>query len=323
MGISPHGGSAGAGRGRLPNLVIAGVAKSGTSSLYFYLAQHPDICPSSIKETEYFKPLRDMQELAPLRVYESFFAHCGEQPYVMEASPSYGFAGKPVIAALKETLDEPRIIISLRDPVRRLWSSYTWQKAGGRLGSVRSFDEYVGLCERQRRLGRDRSLQNQYLALSVGFYADYVGLWLDAFGEDMQIVFAEDLFRDPLGVTGQLCRWLGIDDEVVGGFEFAVRGATVQPRSRLVAEAKHRARRAHEGFLRRHTMLRAALRAAYKRLNSTTANEVLDERMAQRLRAIYRESNASLATQLRSHGYDNFPEWLQGAHNADLPADRR
>ena len=43
---------------RLPNLVIAGVPKAGTTSLFNYLAQHPDICPSDVKETRYFEPLR-------------------------------------------------------------------------------------------------------------------------------------------------------------------------------------------------------------------------------------------------------------------------
>ncbi len=313
MGIPSRARSDGARGTRLPNLVIAGAAKSGTTSLYSYLAQHPDICPSSIKETQYFKPLRDHRQLPPLRVYERFFSHCGDQPYVMEASPSYAFAAQPVIAALRETLGDPRVIISLRDPVRRLWSSYTWQKAGGRLGSVRSFEEYVDRCERQRRSGRDRSLHNEYLALSVGFYADYVGLWLDAFRDEMRIVFAEDLFRDPSGVTGRLCRWLGIDDDVAKGFEFAVRGSTVQPRSRALAKARDRARRANEGFLRRHPTLRAVLRSAYKHVNSANFAEVPDEQVMRRLRDVYHESNAALARQLSSHGYVGFPDWLGDA----------
>ncbi len=43
---------------RVPNLVIVGVVKSGTTSLFNYLSQHPDICPSDVKETRYFDPLR-------------------------------------------------------------------------------------------------------------------------------------------------------------------------------------------------------------------------------------------------------------------------
>jgi hypothetical protein len=43
---------------RLPNLVIAGVGAAGTTSLFYYLIQHPDICGSNVKEVRYFTPVK-------------------------------------------------------------------------------------------------------------------------------------------------------------------------------------------------------------------------------------------------------------------------
>ena len=51
---------------RLPNLVIVGVGKAGTTSLFHYLRQHPDICGSDIKELRFLNPLRRGEPLAPL-----------------------------------------------------------------------------------------------------------------------------------------------------------------------------------------------------------------------------------------------------------------
>jgi hypothetical protein len=55
--------------GTLPNLLLAGVPKAGTTSLFRYLEQHPDICSSSDKEIGYFNPLRHGGTLGPLDTF--------------------------------------------------------------------------------------------------------------------------------------------------------------------------------------------------------------------------------------------------------------
>src|SRR4051794_41003093 len=64
---------------QLPNLIIAGVSKGGTTSLFRYLAQHPDICPSPIKELRYFEPLRYGEPLTPIESCARHFEHCTGQ----------------------------------------------------------------------------------------------------------------------------------------------------------------------------------------------------------------------------------------------------
>ncbi len=87
--------------GALPNLLIAGVPKGGTSSLFRYLAQHPDICPASVKEIAFFNPLRrEGGTLPSLDTYRKHFAHCEGEEYAMEATPSYCYGAKRMIEAI-------------------------------------------------------------------------------------------------------------------------------------------------------------------------------------------------------------------------------
>jgi hypothetical protein len=128
----------------LPNLVIAGVGKAGTTSLFWYLSQHPDICASDEKEIRYFAGLTEGgTELPPVETYERHFRHCRGERYAMEASPQYFHGGAPVIQAMRRLLGRPRVVISLRDPVERLWSQFRFTKS--RLGPVPetlSFEAY-------------------------------------------------------------------------------------------------------------------------------------------------------------------------------------
>ena len=69
--------------------IIAGVNKAGTTSLFVSLSTHPDVAPSSIKETSYFLPPRYGEPLASASVWEGYFAHAGERAVRLEATPSY------------------------------------------------------------------------------------------------------------------------------------------------------------------------------------------------------------------------------------------
>src|SRR5680860_192059 len=183
----------------LPNLLVVGVPKAGTSSLFFYLAQHPSICASDEKEIGYFTPLRNPTgKLAPAESYARHFAHCRGERYRLEATPSYSYGGERVVAGIKDLLGSPRIIISLRDPVERLWSGYTMQRTKGQLGISSSFDEYITVCEERHRMGTATTVGGHYQGLSIGFYASYLGWWLDAFPENVKIIFTEDLFWIPV-----------------------------------------------------------------------------------------------------------------------------
>ena len=298
----------------LPNLLVVGVPKAGTSSLFFYLAQHPSTCASDEKEIGYFTPLRNPTgELAPVETYAEHFAHCRGERYRLEATPSYSYGGERVVAGIKDVLGCPRIIISLRDPVERLWSGYTMQRTKGKLGSSSSFDEYITVCEERHRLGTATVAGGHYQGLSIGFYANYLGSWLRAFPGSVKVIFTDDLFSNPRAVVSDICRWLEIDAEIVSSFDHEARNTTRHARNlalgRFVWSAKEQADR----FLHRVPTLRDALRRTYLRTNTGRLDEDLDASTRRRLNQIYATSNREVAVLLRAHGYERLPGWLQAA----------
>jgi hypothetical protein len=223
---------------RLPNLVMVGPGKAGTTSLFFYLSQHPDICPSDVKEIKYFAPLASRSgELAPVETYAAHFSGCAGQRSRLEASPQYFHGGAPLIDALQALLPQPKVIITLRNPVDRIWSTYRSAKIRRFLPEQVTFDEYVARCEQVLEDGAgaaDDPERRPYRTLYGSFYAPSTRAWLDALGDDARVVFFEQLAGDPVRLLADLCRWLAIDAEVVPGFDLTTQNETRAAQSFLL-----------------------------------------------------------------------------------------
>jgi Sulfotransferase domain len=301
---------------RLPNLLIVGVPKAGTGSLFSYLAQHPEICPSTQKEVGFFAPLmEEAGELPPIDAYANYFAHCGTQTYAVEATPSYCYGGSRVVAAINDTLEQPRIIVILREPVDRLWSAYTFQRSLTHLPGIESFEEYVAACEDQRRqsLREQRSIPaSGYLkGLAIGFYGEYLSDWFETFSDHTRVVFFDDLVSDPRHSLAGLCHWLGIDESPTSSFAYTVQNRTIHPRSLSAARAVFAAKRRLSPTLARAPKVRGALRKVYLRLNEGALSESMQPATRAQLVDLYSESNRVVADQLRGRGY-MLPPWLGG-----------
>ena len=123
----------------LPNFIIIGAMKGGTTSLYRYIASHPNIIPSLIKETDFFKTSSDFNK--GINWYEPLFQ--GNGNYAFEASPNYTkrhiFPNVP--ARMHSILPETKLIYVLRDPIERIISHYVHNYSHGR--ESRSFSEAI------------------------------------------------------------------------------------------------------------------------------------------------------------------------------------
>lgn len=302
--------------GRLPNLVVAGVPKAGTGSLFAYLTQHPDICGGDQKEVgylNYYDPTRHTSEPPPLETYMGHFESCRDQRYVVDATPTYSYGGAPVIDAIRQHLQHPKIIISLRNPVERLWSAFTYQRTLGNLNDLPQFEEYLRVCELREREGAPLVPHDHLHGLRIGFYDRYIGLWLDAFGDDLKVIFAEDLARHPSTVLGDIFGWLGLDADVAPDMDLGRRNTTKHARSTRVAKLVYSTKRSADKFNLLPTGVRGPLRRAYWRVNAGTPGERLDPEMRRYVENIYKDSNAATAQALAGHGYDDLPGWLTAA----------
>lgn len=290
-------------RTRLPNLVIAGVAKGGTTTLFHALGRHPGICASAVKELDHFAGLRrGGGRLPPVAGYARHFIHCGdEQPYRMEASPAYFYGGAPVIQAIAATLEDPRIIISLRDPVARFWSAYTFLQSMGRLPSALTCEAYLTACEHDdRTAGRPTPL-------TVGRYIDHLPAWQEAFGDRLRIVFAEHLFADPAGVVGGVLAWLALPG--LGEVALDRHNVTHAPRNADVAAVAYRSKRLTDRLLAGAPGVRRALRDGYRLVNTRAEPRTLPEGVRERLERHYAEPTSALARWLAAQGITDTPPW--------------
>jgi Sulfotransferase domain len=286
--------------------------------MWAYLTRHPDICGADEKEVGYFNyynPRRHTGEPPSVESYARHFAHCGDQRYALDATPTYSYGGRPVIEAVQRILDRPKIIITLRNPVDRLFSAYTFQRTLGNITGLQTFEEYLRICESRKRDGSDLVPRDHFHGLYIGYYADYIGLWLDAFGDDLKVIFVENVSRDPHRVLSGLFEWLEIDTEALSAMDLSARNKTQHARSPRMAKAVFSLKRSTERLGLVPAGLREPLRSAYERINAGSAPR-LDPETRRHVEDLYRDSNRATAQALTSHGYQDLPDWLQVAASA-------
>mgnify|MGYP001214342468 CR=1 FL=1 len=206
---------------RLPNFIIGGAIKGGTTSLNYYLKQHPDVFMSHFKEPRFFAYEPDNPDhvegrglrfpIRTLAEYAALFEEAGDRKAVGEASPHY-LRSPQAPQLIKDTIPGVRLIFSLRDPVKRAYSSY-WHKV--RLG-IEDRPVEVALME------NDQAVQH-------GLYNQSLVNWYSRFDASrIKIILFEELVRDPEGVFADICRFLGVDDSFVPDFVVRNKGGAMK-----------------------------------------------------------------------------------------------
>lgn len=314
LSASRTSASATGARRPLPNLIIAGPGKAGTTSLFAYLSRHLDVCAASEKQARYFSPPAYRDHGGQSRVADlDRFHHCGEERYRLEATPSYFYGGTAVIEAIQAAVDDARVIVTLREPVARLWSSYRFWASRLELPEGITFDTFVSECERLRATRADRLRENAaFFGLSGGFYADWLGDWLKSFGSALRVVFFDELVRSPASVMRDLCEWLELDPARLAPGEMRNEYPTVPYRSRVLQRLAIVTRRRASGILDSVPRIEGALRAAYTVVNRGQGRKEMPASTAAVLSARYAPSTQRVAMLLTEHGYgDRLPAWLR------------
>jgi hypothetical protein len=204
----------------LPNFVIIGAQKCGTSFLYQLLVQHPHVKPAFGKEVHYF----DLNFRKGDNWYRSYFPVQvrNSRKYITgEASPYYLF--HPHAARRASTVvPDAKLIVLLRNPVDRAYSHYQHQVKRGK-GEGRetlTFEEAIEAEERILPGEVSKMLQDEYYEsvihrtrsyLSRGKYIDQLLVWSSFFQrKQMLILKSEDLFNDTTNTLERMLGFLGI-----------------------------------------------------------------------------------------------------------------
>jgi len=312
---------------RLPNFFIIGVPKAGTTSLYYYLDQHPQVYMSAIKEPHFFAAeireencdpqlrrriaddARSLREFlsGPMREkrfggivadwedYLRLFANANNETALGEASVCYLWS-PTAPERIAESIPGAKIVVMLRDPAERAFSQYLH---GVGNGAIRwSFREHI-----QRNL-RDRSglFCVHHPFLELGFYSEQLDRYLRRFGRNVWVGFYEDFKNRPLEVYQDICRFLGVSHEFSPDMDRRNLEAQA-PRVNLVGWLKRSglwqaaARVTPPGF-------RPLVRRALIRKPGTTRMDPADRRY---LREFYHDDVRKLASLLNR----NLDGWLR------------
>jgi hypothetical protein len=215
-----------------PDFLIVGAQRSGTTSLYRYLAEHPAVAPPVRKEIQYFSLHYPRGE----GWYRTHFPMGGRQRVTFEATPYYLFhPAAPRRAA--DTVPEAKVIALLRDPVSRAFSQ--WQHNASRglehLGFEAALDAEEGrLAGDDERLVADASYRSDAHRLwsyaARGNYAAQLERWLACYPRDKILVLrSEDLYEKPAPTYARTLAFLGLAPIALDAYpRYTRRASTAQ-----------------------------------------------------------------------------------------------
>ncbi|MGL5942328.1 MAG: sulfotransferase domain-containing protein [Waterburya sp.] len=200
----------------MPDFLIIGAKKCGTTSLFHYLSKHPNIKPPTWKEISYFNTHFDKGNLW----YKSFFPISipnfeSQNLITGEASASY-ICDPEVPERIAETLPNVKLIALLRNPIDRAYSHYHHTKRIGRENltfeeAIAQEDLRVEKIENSQELGSNYHKAYNYTYLSSGRYAEQLKKWFNLFDrQQILIVKSEDFFSYPEPIFQQVLDFLSL-----------------------------------------------------------------------------------------------------------------
>lgn len=202
----------------MPNFLIIGAAKSGTSALYHYIRRHPEIYMSPRKETHFFafensNPATSGPgdtipgAITHLDEYKKLFENVRDEKIIGEASPTYIYLPK-ACNRIKFHIPDVRMVAILRNPVDRAYSAYMHLIRDGR-ESISDFDQ--ALKKEQERIAANWGPIWHYKR--GGLYYEQVKRYYESFDKDrLRIFLYEDLDSNPHKVLKDLFNYLGVSD---------------------------------------------------------------------------------------------------------------
>jgi len=223
---------------RTPNFFIVGAPKAGTTSLYSYLDQHPEVYMSAIKEPHYFSgeireenfdpqtrramphEHRDLRKFLSGPMHEKrfggivtewqdycrLFSNARNELALGEASVCYLWSSTAA-NRIAERIPDAKILVILRDPAERAYSQYLHGLSNG---AIRwSFHEHI-----ERNL-RHRATQFcvHYPFLEFGLYSEQLRRYQEQFGQNVWVGLHQDFEDRPLEIYRDICRFLSIGDD--------------------------------------------------------------------------------------------------------------
>ena len=210
---------------KLPEFIVIGAQKGGTSSLYRYLATHPELKLSYRKQLHFF----DKFYRKGMDWYRACFPIASQSKGTIagEATPYYVFY--PYAAErIKKHLPEVKLLLVVRNPIDRAYSHYQ-MKVDQEIESIQTFEEAIEREEERIQPELEKMMANpnyysgpyrHFSYLARGHYAEQLERWYSLFDkEQILVINSEHFFADPMKILRRVYGFLGISDFEPSGLD--------------------------------------------------------------------------------------------------------
>lgn len=211
----------------LPNLIIAGAPKAGTSSVHNWIADHPQAHGSTEKETYYFvdQGTHMFRENANIKHglerYKQYFkiSKLEKPTIILESTPSYMY-NQAALKYIPDLPTEPKCLFILREPSEQIYSLYQYFKNNWNwIPHNITFVEYLNSVRNKTASYRGNELADN--AISYAKYIDYLLLWREKLDEErMMVLTFDELKRDEKEFTKKVASWLSLDPSFYDTYGF-------------------------------------------------------------------------------------------------------
>jgi len=259
----------------LPNFLVIGAPRSGTSWIHDNLRRHPQVFLPKTKELHYFD--RDYER--GIDYYEAQFVDWAGQHSVGEVTPGYlsgvFFPDRNIPQLIRSHLPNVKLVAVLRNPVERAYSHY-WHN--------------VAQDARNLDLTFEQKLQQRPQILREGFYFEHLSRYLSLFPRrQMLLLLYDDLEKDPSGFLRQIYEFLGIDAHFQSGIESVRRNAALGMGNLAGSRLLWHVERA----LAKTGLIRVSARL--RRVNSARPLPPMNQETRRKLVELYRPTNVQLS----------------------------
>lgn len=222
-----------------PSFFVIGAYRSGTTTLYRLLRQHPEVFLPLEKEPNFFavdgNP--DASDILKTRAindragYEALYRSCGPEQKAGDVSPEY--LRNPYVAAhLAAQVPEARLVAVLRNPIERAWSDFLLHRRDGN-EPCETLGEALGQ-QSDRTTGGDHRAGHY---VDSGMYAAQLSRYYEVFpAEQIQVHLFEDLNADPAGTMSAIFEHIGVDPTFTVEREAPINASGI-PKNPIVASA--------------------------------------------------------------------------------------
>ncbi len=293
-----------------PNLFIAGVPKAGTTSLFRYLALHPEVHPSNPKEPGYFHPFKIDDRERDLDFYVKCFSGYSGQKYAIEATPGYFYGGKESANAINKYSPNSKIILVLRNPVDRLFSFYKYKKSLGHISDTLTFEAYIEEC---KKIDSYQSIDKEnydFWAMIGGKYFPLLLEWHSIFGDRLRVFFFDDMVKDEPKFIAEICKWLELDKGQIDDNKTKIQNKSMVYRSKGLQRFATSFDNSLSGVWYYLPWLKWPLSGIYNLINAKPNIEKVSNTLRNELVKYYDTDITETRKFLEERQIKNFPEWM-------------